>query len=213
MNLGDLFKRLSYGPFSNIALGGDGNGTILVGKQPAVVQHINDALIQLHSRFILVEKELVITQVEGQTLYPLTDEATDVLKVMSVSNINGVELPLNEDGEPDSVFTPDLQTLQVPTPINDAPLFVIYQAKPAPLSIDPINTGATIAVPDVLLPALTHYVAYLVYSGMNGQEHQVIAQNHLTMYDNQCVQVIERDLVSSSIVVNDNNKLHDRGFV
>lgn len=232
MTLQELFKRLSFGPFSNIALGGEGDGTILLAKQPAVISAINDAMIRLHARFVLIEREVILQQSEIITNYEISsanavstaaDPAyvidtvgdpflNDIIKIMSVYDGQGCQLPLNRENDCHSLFTPQVNVLQVPKPIEGQPLHVLYQAKPVPLALDPISLNAEIVIPTVLEEALMSYVAYKIYNGMNGQEHKAIGAEHLTMYDNQCMEVIDRDLVSSSMSLV-NTKLEERGFV
>lgn len=232
MLVSELFKRLSYGPFSNLAIGGEGNGTITVAKQPQVIDFTNEALLRLHSRFVLSEKEVIIQQSELITKYEIDSIYSvsqagnpafvidslahpfldDILKISAVYDGEGCQYPLNRDNDPTSLFTPQINLLQVPVPVEGKPLHVLYQARPIPLALDPINMAAEIELPAVLDGALIAYVAHLVYGTMNGQEHTAKAQEYLQKYDGICMEVIERDLVSSSLSLA-NYKLDERGFV
>lgn len=237
MKLEELFKRLSFGPFSNISIGNSGAGTILDAKQPTIVDALNNALVRLHSRFVLAEGEVIVEQREETTLYTIssanaisnldTDPTNpayiidseakpykdDLLRILSVWNDQGEPLALNEENNEDSLFTPQPNVLQVPIPVNGSPIHVIYQSKQKSLPLTtPVDLNLTFEVPLVLEEALINYIAYLVYNGMQGQEHKAIAANYLTMYDNLCMEVIELDLVGSSITVS-NEKLEARGFV
>lgn len=232
MLVSELFKRLSYGPFSNLAIGGEGNGTITVAKQPQVLDFTNEALIRLHSRFVLSEKEVIIQQDEAITKYEIDNLYSvsgggvpafvidtiadpfldDIIKIMAVYDSEGRQLPLNRDNDCHSLFTPQVNILQVPKPVQGKPLHVLYQAKPIPLVLDPTDLNAEINLPTVLEGALIAYVAHLVYGTMNGQEHTAKSNEYLQKYDSICLEVIERDLVSSSLSMA-NTKLEDRGFV
>lgn len=235
MLVSELFKRLSYGPLSNLAIGGEGDGTILEAKKPQIISHANDGLIRLHARFVLSEKEVVIEQRELHTIYTISSKNAvsnldtdptnpayvidseaepfldDIIKISAVYDGEGYQLPLNRDNDCRSVFTPQVNILQVPVPVEGKPLHVIYQAKPVPLAIPAVD-AAVIDLPTVLEGALIHFVAHLVFSHMNGQEHTAKAQEHLSKYDAICMEVIENDLVSSSLSMA-NTKLEDRGFV
>jgi hypothetical protein len=237
MLVSELFKRLSYGPFSNLAIGNEGDGTILEARKPQVISNANDAMVRLYSRFVLSEKEVVVEQRELNTLYTISSKNAvstldtnpapgnpayiidseaepfldDIIKISSVYTDEGVQLPLNRDHDPKSVFTPQVNVLQVPVPIQGKPLYVIYQAKPIPLTIPAVD-AEVLEVPTVLEGALLHYISYLTFSAMNGQEHTAKAQEHLGIYDAVCREVIENDLVSSSLSLL-NTKLEDRGFV
>jgi hypothetical protein len=179
MLVSELFKRLSYGPLSNLAIGNEGDGTILEAKKPQIIDHANDGLIRLHARFVLNEKEVVIEQREDRTLYTIstknavsyldTDPANpayvidtelepfldDIIKISAVYDGEGCQLPLNRDHDCRSVFTPQVNVLQVPTPVQGKPLHVIYQAKPVPLTVPAVETDA-FELPTVLESALVH---------------------------------------------------------
>ena len=71
MKLSELFKRLSYGELSNLAVSGEGSGVITPGKVPQLVRYTNEALLRLYSRFLLSEKSLVLEQVAHITSYEL----------------------------------------------------------------------------------------------------------------------------------------------
>jgi hypothetical protein len=219
MLLSEFFKRLSYGELSNLSLGSEGAGTIATGKQNKIVSYTNEALLRLHSRFLLIEKDVLIEQQDGQTLYKLDSKyalsntsaddddliyindlgdpfQNDVIKIMGVTNALGYTMVINDAEEPTSLFTPMPDTLQVPHPIQSAPLSIIYQARHPIIPYD--NLSAEIMLPTILEPALSKYVSYLTYSHMNGQENTVKAAEHMSAYESICVEINANDLMSSS---------------
>lgn len=221
MKVSDLFRKLSYGELSNLAIGTDGGGDILAAKKPVIVQHLNDALLRLYSRFTLREADVLIEQdalirfykltsvnavtnpapAPGQVLF-IKDSITkpfldDVIRIREVWGTSGKPLPLNDPDNRLSVFTPQPDVLQVPKPVAGAPLGIIYQAR------HPIIAGTDyeveVTIPAVLEQALTSYIAHLVYSNMNGQENVAQAAKYLSLYETICAEVTDRDLVNSSI--------------
>jgi hypothetical protein len=236
MNVTQLLQRLSYGPLSNLNMSNNGDGTIIVGKHPAIISHANDALLKLYAKLNLKEEELIIEQMETVTLYnlhsrhalttaddnptldhyiidsvnrPFTD---DLIKVIRVIEDGNIDVPINDDNHPKSCYTPTTHQLQVPDPEHGKPLYVIYQARHAEL----LGSGdgyldQVIDLPDVLVPALVSYIAYCVYQGMNGQEHQGIAIGHFKNFTDTLMEVQDQDLVSVS-QSHTSNKFHDRGF-
>lgn len=72
MNVTDLFTNLSLGELSNTSIGMDGAGTISAAGQPRIIRHANDGLLRLFSRFILLEKDVLVEQQEAQTRYLLS---------------------------------------------------------------------------------------------------------------------------------------------
>lgn len=237
MNITQFLARLSYGPLSNLSIGNDGDGTVREDKIPAVVGHLNEALLKLYAKFDLLEKELIVELAEDITDYklsslyavstaltnptkphyikdtvakPFTD---DLIKVLSVFTTSQTDLPLqlalNDDNHPKSLFTPQHDLLQVPDPVAGVPLYIMYQAKHPELKADTLTD--LIDIPPVLESALVSYVSYLIYFNMNGQEHQAKAAGHLAAYENSCAEVVDRDLVNSS-QAHSNVKFEQRGF-
>lgn len=234
MNVQELFRRLSYGELSNISLGSEGTGTIPEAKRAQVVHYANESLLRLYSRFVLRENDLIlqthefitsyhfqprfaVTNTEpcpGTTLYIIDHEGDpfqdDLIKVMTVTDMNNCPYPLNDREDCRSLFTPQPNVLQVPNPIQDQILAVGYQARHPLLSYTDLE--ACIELPSVLEGALTAHIAHMAYSNMNGQENSAKASEHLAKYEMICGEVVERDLVSSSSSTT-NSKFHERGFV
>ena len=233
MDVEELFRQLSYGELSNLAIGGEGSGSIPLAQRPKLVSYVNDGLLQLYSRFVLKESDVIVATQEhitnyhflkrfaasnvdplpGDTLY-IVDHADDpfqedLIKILKVFDSEGTEYPLNDVDNPESLFTPQPNTLQIPYPIADEIVNVIYQAGHEQLPYDDLT--ACICLPLVLNPALKTYVAYKVYCHMNGQENAAKAAEHLTMFEAMCNQTTERDLVNSSMS-NSATKFRDRGF-
>lgn len=233
----ELIRRLSHGPLSNLSMANEGDGTIKPSKLPSIIDHTNEGLLKLFSRFNLSEKELILQLQEGQTSYRLIakyaesrqDEYPDVtpyildefdpfmddlIQVLRVNRTGGATLPLNNDGVPNSLYTPMVNVLQVPVVWPGVPLFVTYQAKHVPLVLDDAQPNSTteIDLPSVLEEALLSYVAHKVFFHMNGQEHSVKAGEHLAMFNASCEEVTMKDLVNES-QSHTTMKFHDRGFV
>lgn len=222
MILNDLFRELALGELNNMALAE--NDTIIPQKRPQIVNYANEALLSLHSRFVLKEKDVLVEMREGVTNYhllkryalsyydsenppdrwdhpyimdtPAEPFLEDVIKILSVYNSFGIRLPLNDLESSLSVFNPQSNVLQVPFPIAAQSLSIEYQAEHPKL--DHCECDDEIMLPNVLWPALKAYVASKVYSHMNTQEMTAKGQEHMMNYENICLDVIEKDLVNTS---------------
>lgn len=235
MKIVDLFRRLSYGELSNLAVSDSGSGTIKTEKHPQMIQYMNAGLLALYSRFVLSEKSLLIEQVENITNYHLKPEYArssnsdkphkyirdfpgspfqgDVIKILEVYDEFQVRLPLNDQDNPYSLFTPRPSTLQIPAPRAGRPLWITYQACHRVLTDsgdEAINQ--LIDLPFTLETALQNYVAYKTYSHMNGADNVVKGQEYLAAYEAICGEILDRDLVSQSFHTS-HDKLDQRGFV
>lgn len=234
MNISELLKQLSYGELSNLTLGSEGVGAIQADRRANVVHFVNEGLLRLYSRFVLREKDCIlrlyehitnyhfckkfaltattvplepIRYIEDTELDPFED---DLIRILSVRGPANFDLPLNDRFNIDSLFTPQPNILQVPLPVQDDIMVVVYQAR-HPL-IDYVDTEACIELPIVLEGALRAYVAHLVYSNMNGQENAAKAMEYLQRYELICKDVMDQDLVNQSVITT-NLKFHERGFI
>ena len=235
MILYDLLQRLSRSELSNLSIGSDGSGVITDANVPKLLIHINDGLVRLYSRFTLSIKQLMIEEQEHITNYHLLQKYAetsnsgepypyikdlpddpflgDVIRVLEVWDENGCERPLNDEGNCHSLFTPYVQTIQIPTPITGKANSVVYQAKHPEIKMPPdANRSQEIILPFVLEGALTAFIAHKVFSNMAGQEHIIKSQEQIGLYESICVDVEDRDLVNTTLSVT-TTKLRDRGFV
>jgi hypothetical protein len=236
MNVTEFVGRLSRGPLSNLSMSNEGDGTIVEAKLPAVIDYLNEGLLKIFTRFDLLEKEVILEQIDGVTRYeldsryaltkaaenptlqhyiidsianPFTDDLLKVLSVWKAGTVNPIRLPLNDDNNSCSLFTPKSDLLQVPEPVDAEPLYLIYQARHPILTQDEME--AEIEIPAVLEEPLLAYVAHKVYFYMNGQEHSQKAAEHLSSYEAGCNEIVETDMVSSSLSFT-SSKFNDRGF-
>lgn len=231
MQLNDLFANLSYGPLANLALGNEGAGLVSSAQETRIVTFANKALLALYKRFPIFEKEVIIVTQDGKTLYPLeriyaqTDATEvphkhivdsvadpfieDVLRIQRIYDDFKNDVPINDSGDCFSIFTPSMTTLQIPDAGEGDIYYVIYQAEPVKLV--PGDMTQEIPVPPALEDALEAYVAYQVYSPMNGQEHVARAAEYLARYEMLCDEVERRDSVRSSLI-DSQDKFCERGW-
>jgi hypothetical protein len=237
MQLLELYRRLSYGELSNLAIGGEGVGVITEDAQPRITEYANEALLRLHSRFLLRENILFLRQIDHLTYYYLLkrfarselktppcpntphlyildndDEPfeNDLIKILEVMDQDGCKLPLNDSENCKSLFTPQPNLLQIPDPIADRVLSINYQARHPKLTHT--DVCQEIDLPFALEGALTAYIAHKVFSHMNTQESSAKGAEHLQIYDLICQEVADMDLVSQSRATT-TLKFHERGFV
>lgn len=236
--LAELYADLSYEELSNLSLSVDGGGTIKEESRPKIVGYLNEGLLRLYARFVLKEQDVLIQMYDHITNYHLLKKYAqsqqepeaegyfyiqdlmgepfeeDVIKILEVRNSLGWKYPLNDSGNPRSLYTPQNNVLQVPEPLHDSQISVMYQARHKPITIDDAQgenvTG--IDLPDILYGALRAFIAYKVFSHMNTQESTAKSQEHLANYEAICMDAVEHDLVNTSIA-STNTKFEQRGFV
>lgn len=236
-----MIETLSYGHLANLAIGGSGTGEVPANKLKQIVHLLNQGLTELHSRFMLYQRELFIRVQEGRTLYTLIPQAGEsyedppgastfskyIIDVPEAPFLGDVirilechapkldcpdqleELAINDLEAPRSVFTPATDTIQI-TDGKAGDIFqFIYQAEHYQLEETSLNQ--VIYLPEYLYSALEDYVAWKVFSSMNGAEHRETAMAYLSSYQLALNSVVELDLISTTNIVT-NTKLEQRGF-
>ncbi len=235
MQLSTLFRKLSRAELSNLHMSNEGSGQIQTSAIPKLIGYTNDALITLFSRFRLAEKSVIVEMVAHITQYHLLPKYAessesneqyhyikdmlrdrfegDVVKITEVFDSLGRRRVLNDVDNSLSLFTPTPITLQVPLPIEGEALGVNYQANHRILRDEGDNLmGQQIDIPQVFERPLQAYVAYKVYSHMNGEEQKKIAMEHFNTFNSICSQIEENDLANNTLS-SSQDKLDMRGFV
>jgi hypothetical protein len=234
VNIQQLFADLSFGELSSLTLAQEGAGLITDAGKERVIRFANEGLLKLHSRFILRQNDVIIEMVEWITSYHLLLKFAqsqqgvstqrhlyiqdlfeepfqeDVIKIQNVFDSDGCELPLNDEGSDASVFTPQINVLQVPHPVAGKALSVVYQAKHPTLTLADLNQE--IELPDVLMPALRAWIAWRTFGQVNTQESLGIAAGHQASYEATCNEVIINDLVGTS-QSQTNNRFQRNGWI
>lgn len=234
MKLSDLFKELSYNELSNLSLSNEGDGTIIEGKYGKVISAINNSLLDLHSRFQLIEKELIIKSLDWKAIYPLrvehavTNTATngtkwildspthpftgDLIHVLAVANEAGIELPVNDPNHPASVFFPQPDTIQLTHPGFSQVFFVRYKANHPILNLSGSGVlDQEVSIPLVLKNALRYKTAAQIFSPIGGQEYTGKVQSLEALYESECNAVETNSLLGVN-ELGTNLKLCWRGF-
>lgn len=232
MKVSELLRELALGEFSNMALAE--SGTIAPERIPQVILYTNEALYRIYTRFCLKQQDLVLALYGHITYYHFLPRFThskhnefgerypyimdteadpfteDVIRVLTVYDSFGQHLPINDSELSNSVFTPQPNMLQVPNPSRANRLLVSYQASHPKLVADALDDE--IELPAHLVSAMKAYIAFMHYNNLNTQEGQGIASGHLAKYESECAEVLNQDLVSTSVVTT-NTRFEKRGFV
>lgn len=234
MLLKDLIDELNLSELNSANLGDNDAEGITPFNYEKVITYINSALTDIYTRYPLRIREVLLTQQSTRTLYKLDkafaesntsstepvkylDDLADpfdnlLVKVEEVYNEIGLPVPLNDMTDNDSVFTPNLNTLQIPYPVQDARISVIYRSLHPRLE----KTGVDVLNQEIDLPhsyaqVLINYVNYKQKSSFDGVEMQQQAALAFKVYENSLML-----LESTGLIVQDNlttTKLELRGWV
>jgi hypothetical protein len=190
---------------------------IIIGEnEDQIISLMNLGLIEVYGKFSILQEELIINIVPGQTRYRLPDNAQKVLQVYYrdtnkrplLGDDQFTEVPVNDINCDESVFTPQPYVLHIPNPEVGRIYSVIYIATPPYINKGNIDTVDLIFPPQFLAP-FTNYVAYRAYKSMNGSEQSEIS-THWKAYIASCNDVYKNGLVQNTLTTN--MKAFERGF-
>lgn len=129
-------------------------------KHPAMIAWINQALVEISKKIPLESKEQIINLVADSLDTGLTYAiADDCLQIVAVYGENGKELPINDETDPYSVFTPSFNRILVPKAEEGSAISIIYTARPIPLT----SINDTLPVNEVFLDSILMFLAHKAY--------------------------------------------------
>lgn len=228
--LGDVFRDLSYGNLSNLAIGGEGKGAIPETHQERILALVNQGVTKLSGRFVVREESLLLRATKDQLEYDLIPERADsnldagskyiidtaqdpfdeeIMNVLIVIDENGDELVIDNREVSGSVMVKGTH-LKFSEVDEDEVFEIIYQPKPKLL--ESVEASQPIILPEALYEALEAYVGYRVMAPMNGVEHKVRSDDLKMTFEMICNDALDKGLVRLS-VTGSNAKLGYRGFV
>lgn len=248
LSVGELFRGLSFGELQAFSMGNEGAGFINPTQFNKLIHHTNEALLRLFTRFELKRSKLFLEEYDHITQYPLrADFATsaasqriyryirdhfhdpfcgDVVKVLQVTNKEtGEILPLDDRGNPRSVFMVEPDVLHIPRPKLGKVLMLEYQARhhwlreacsePEEGETEIDYTGfmaQRINIPEYLEGALKAHIAFQVLAGMKGAENTQASHEALARYDSICDNADVRGQITGP-VQDTKTTFEERGFV
>lgn len=220
LKLNTLFEQLAYGELSQHRIGKE--GLIDPSDYPNLISHINHGLTKLHSKFPLQHKELLLLQFKHITRYKLdtkysissndssvdykyildTDDEPfmdDVIRIESIYDSQGCNVPLNDEYAKNSWFTPNPDTIQIPYPVDGNLASIIYRANHVKIPLDTVDPeNVDIEIPSVLEGALAAHVASRVYVSLGNATSAQLSAYYRAIYTDEVSQVERFNLLQSS---------------
>jgi hypothetical protein len=223
MKLNSILQHLVSGELQrhSLANGLVGN-TLNVEHLDKVIPMLNLGLLDICSRFVVNQKEVLIDLYENITTYVLdsrfavTNTAStepvkyihdsiampfedDVIKILSIHNEMGQERFINDNNRHWSLHLINYNTIQHPYPDEENTISVIYQPKFKDIVVTPTfdPTEIDIELPPYLLRALLYFVAARVHIGLNKQEAQAESNNYNGLYEAQLMNVEKHQMIRS----------------
>ena len=193
-----------------------------------IVGYINLGLIALYNRFQLSTEEAVITlrpdipkniytlnstdadvRVAGQ---PMTDD--EFMCIVSAYEEDGIDIPINHEGNPYSLFTVSYNQVQVPLLANSGYISLLYRKNPVLVAYTDNGSGSAVdcyvPLPLQLLEPLLHYIGYRAHGAVDGN---INTENntHYTRYLAACNQAADMGVITADDTVS--ASVESKGFV
>jgi hypothetical protein len=219
MLVSDYLSHITKGEVKQLYLSDIGTTSPTVTQQANIdtlIVYINEANLELHKHFGLLQKEYVLTDVTNNTLHSIP---TDFLYAISATFDDGTEVAINDERQnfiddidynvsilfpaPFKVLVKGTDWL---TPARDD-ISIIY------VSIPPVLTLTTdfADLPQVYNEALYNYVAYKAHASVKGD--MKAENNTYYLRYNESIKNIRLLGMRNSDNLDSNVKLTDRGFV
>lgn len=238
MRLIEIFKQLSYGELSQLAIGGhDASGIIQESDYPKIIAHLNLGLLELYKRFDLRREEVIIQQhdhigryyldskfaesneesnepvkyIKDSAHMPFTD---NVLRIERVVSECGADLFINDHSKYWTVLTPTYNSVQVPWPEKENIMLITYRASPDVIpSVNVIPETQEVDIPLSHLEPLLLYVASRIYAAKPAlnNESSNRGMEYLSKYELACKRIEDLNLVQTNNT--ENMKLQKMGWV
>lgn len=189
--------------------------------EASIIKFINIGLIELFSKFNLSNPTEVITLVEGTDEYTLPtnfistisittsgEYFRDNLGVITPIQEDVFEVPVNVQGDFNSVFINSKGILTVPLQVTGQTYTLVYRASPVIVTNQSLNTELEI-LPQYLEPLML-YVTYLGFM-QNGGGTPTDTNLYLSRYKAAVQELINTGSYQSQYTLD--NKFYNRGFV
>ena len=232
MFLKNILEGLALSTLNNWS--GVEKGEIKPAFKAQVVNAVNEALIQIYSEIIVEEKAIYLNYKEGMTNYELTPEhmvedreapdhkhylmlppgekfSGDIMKILSITSVDGEALPLNNLSNPASAFTPTYNKIQIPCGRENEVFCITYQPHHVIVKESEEETE-DIFLPLHLYPLLKDYVGFTIYNSINTEAASYAATKHYQAYINHLRLIKDMDLMSQSYS-QDSSKFRQNGWI
>lgn len=209
MPVHELFRRLSLHELSNMAMAKDTNGTIKKEQQDRIILFANDGLQKLHLRFLLRQRDLMITTTDAEQIISLDE---DVIDIIAILNAYGIPVPFSTSVRPGEFYV-HCRKLHVPALAETHELMVNFHIRHPVLN--PIKQDSdleqNIKLAPELQPALTAFIAAEMYGTLNSADGAAISGGHRNNYEQICAEAAGHGIIPSD--QQPMSKFDQRGFV
>ena len=195
-------------------IGGTTPNTLQLSNIAILISYLNEANLEVHKHFGLIQKELVLSDVTNNSIHSVP---VDFLYAISAEFNDGTEVAINNER---TNFTDKVDynvSLLFPSPfkilvkgtdiLKRDDISVVYVSIPPAITL----TSQFIDLPQVYNEALYNYVAYKAHASLKGDMKE--ENNTYYLRYRESIKNIRLLGMTNSDNLDSNVKLTDRGFV
>lgn len=207
MKLSEIFLALASGELSNLHLSNDGQN-IRPEKQEQVLRSINLGLTDLHTKFVLRKKQIVLPIIEGQQTYDVNQK--DILEIIEVYKD---ECMLHQNHRDGYVLLKPTKLFLNTSPKKADYLTLQCKANHPILTVADIERDSDIDLPISYLNALLYYVGSRLFVSIPNQLDGDLNEGirYQQRYQSEIVSLTNQGIDVDGL--NENTWFNERGFV
>tara|TARA_R110000744_G_scaffold147612_5_gene260581 strand:+ start:5142 stop:5771 length:630 start_codon:yes stop_codon:yes gene_type:complete len=184
----------------------------------AIVAFINLGMVEIYTRFPIKVEEALIALEDDKVYYTMPDNFMYPLKAFgevpeTADAMEVVQLSINDEEDPLSIFFNDWKTVQIPEATAGAHISIIYVANPIRITaLQAEDEITSLAIPDSLIDCLLSYVGYRAHLGVKSDAS---SENnaHWKRFERSCKKAEELGVAFPSDSMTMPTRITDRGFV
>lgn len=214
MKLSTIFEALSYGELRQLFLGGNRDEGIHPTHTKEVLSHLNMAMHNLYTKFPLAEEVVKVLTIKDREYYPLvaaksiqanailpyildTPEYPFTENILNITNVigpKGEQIPINDYGSSNSMYTPEYNVVQLPDAEPNTIYTITFRAEPPKITLDdPNNVGVELTpeevdvpLPPTLLEPLLTYIGSRAHNSRGGEAGKKDGFFMMQRYESMC---------------------------
>lgn len=181
----------------------------IANNEEAIISLINLAMVELYNLFALETEEKVIVTTPGEIIYQLPEDFMYMVGANALFDDKIVELPINEEKNPESVNTVGYNKIQIPFDARSKAVGILYVKKPPVFTVDSLEEQ--IPIPPQLYQAMFCYVAYKAHGAirLDGQSEGDI---YFMRFKRICDEIKQRGTAIASDDLSMDDRIYRRGF-
>ena len=163
-------------------------------KQAAIISWINQGIIEIAKIIPLINREkvynLTADSIDTGLTYLLPD---DCLGILGVYGESGQEVPVNDESDPYSIFTPSFNRILIPYAEEGSAISILYSGKPDKVILPTDN----LPINEVFLECILTFISYKAYKSLDSNDStRVLSAKYKADFNKELAFILDSGLYS-----------------